>query len=538
MKRCTFSLSLPNSILTALSPPALHARPCFSNLRPAMSKPKRPPRVNRDLQSLNNRILTLEHKAYNSSDNSIPNGRPTGAINPGVAASAKHKWQPANGAGTVRPPIALALGAHGASVAVNLDGPTGLWTADLGFDLTTGDAPTEGGSETSGINLQPVTSVPDAGLLDFLSNFTQYFRVTPNAGVADEFDSPEDDDRNQRIGVTPQAVFKLPPPHIRAQIYPRLEAAHVMAPCVNYFHFRRRMESMFLWAEVASGLNSSETRSAALWGDDEAPKPMQSAPTLSFYAAAASALAMGAICWLFERDMGWLPDGTSSSGMTATPGASSDQTSPAPAPGTTRNYMSPPSAASEARQRDSAQIGILPPVMINDSLPYSLYRMAKLALNLNMERGGYQALDLDYVYAKTVMARLFLLSHSGPTDSDYSLLTQSPGRKTVKPRRLAKGKSRPSVGPSTSSASNVENSVSDGFGSGTSRKTKVNAKDRERQPTLALDPELFGLVGEVVNNARLMGLGVDPDIAGGSKLTLFDKEMRRRLWWEVVSIDS
>lgn len=499
-------------------------------------KPKRTPRVSRDLQSLNNRVLTLEHKTSTIPAPSVPNGRPTDPINPGAAASAKHRhaFSVDNGGTSTL----LALGAHGASVAINLDGPTGLWIDDLGFDMSTGDAPSnsERSSETPGISLQPVTSIPDAGLLDFLSTFTQYFRLSSSSSgtsADDEFNLPDDD--GARIGVTPRAVLKLPPAHIRAQIYPRLEAAHIMAPCVNYIQFRRRMEGMFRWAEIASGLSAGDSGAATLHGDDSDIEPLQSPPTLSFFAAAAAALAMGAQCWLFERNLGYCSEGSATTAPLGTDG----HASPTPASGTASSNKPPPISASEGYNRCDAGIGTVPPVMISDALPYTLFRIAKLALFLNTERAGYQSLDLDYVYAKTVLARLFLLAHSGPTDNDYSLLTSSPTRKAVRPRKSMKGKGRGSAGPTSSSASAIDSSMSEDTGSGSSsRNAKAGPKDSDRLPTLALDPELIGLVGEVVSNARLMGLSTDPDISGGNKLSLYEKEIRRRLWWEVVSIDS
>jgi hypothetical protein len=43
-------------------------------------------------------------------------------------------------------------------------------------------------------------------------------------------------------------------------------------------------------------------------------------------------------------------------------------------------------------------------------------------------------------------------------------------------------------------------------------------------------------VGKMVNIARIMGLGMDPDECP-EKYTLFEAEARRRIWWEMYSYD-
>jgi hypothetical protein len=43
-------------------------------------------------------------------------------------------------------------------------------------------------------------------------------------------------------------------------------------------------------------------------------------------------------------------------------------------------------------------------------------------------------------------------------------------------------------------------------------------------------------VGKLVNIARLMGLAIDPDESPGL-WTIFEAEMRRRVWWDIVFYD-
>ena len=144
---------------------------------------------------------------------------------------------------------------------------------------------------------------------------------------------------------------------------------------------------------------------------------------------------------------------------------------------------------------------------IEDSLPISLFKLSKMALDLYKERAGYSALDLDYVHARTVQCRFLLLAHHGLGDSANLLSKLGSGRRKKGNKKV-----------------NAKRE-------GTLEKTRHG-------PSLTLAPELVGLVSEVVGNARMMGLGHDPDLVGGQRLTLFEKEMRRRLWWEVVSLDA
>jgi Fungal specific transcription factor domain len=43
-------------------------------------------------------------------------------------------------------------------------------------------------------------------------------------------------------------------------------------------------------------------------------------------------------------------------------------------------------------------------------------------------------------------------------------------------------------------------------------------------------------VGKMVNVARMIGLGIDPDDVPGT-YTLFDAEARRRIWWDIFYYD-
>ena len=46
----------------------------------------------------------------------------------------------------------------------------------------------------------------------------------------------------------------------------------------------------------------------------------------------------------------------------------------------------------------------------------------------------------------------------------------------------------------------------------------------------------YPLVGKMVNIAQMMGLATDPDEFPG-RYTLFDAELRRRVWWDIYYYD-
>lgn len=59
---------------------------------------------------------------------------------------------------------------------------------------------------------------------------------------------------------------------------------------------------------------------------------------------------------------------------------------------------------------------------------------------------------------------------------------------------------------------------------------------------IGVDARIWKEIGKVVNVARSMGLGIDPDttMAGGERhaMGIWEKEMRRRIWWELCGHDS
>lgn len=387
----------------------------------------------------------------------------------------------------------LAVNNNGASVAVNLDGVTGIWLRLLGLAPPPPGAPSQGGLGTLS-NLLPVSGIREEGVVDFLTEFVKKFRVPvqPSEECADE------DEVLGYIGVTPDLVLSsIPPAEVREQIYPFFEAAHVMAPCVNYFVFKKRIESMYLWA-TSKGVENDE------------PDPIR--PTVNFFAAAALAMAIGIECMSLEREA-----------KPASSVGSSPKEGPASSSGGGDRSMGPPPVPVPPYSLDSSPIF---PLQASD-----LFRLSKLALALSLERIGYDALDLDYAHAKTLQVRYLLISYHGlENGSSFSLGMSIRERKIVQKR--GKGRTR---ADKSAHAKHQDTIMKDATGTNPSLPSR-NGKGRG--PQLALAPEIAGIMGDMIFTARQMGLNLDPDSLGGERLSPYDKEMRRRMWWEIVGLDA
>lgn len=449
--------------------------------------PRLNPRNRRDIQSVNNRVLALEELLRN---HNIPiNTASTVPARPRVKASTSAIDAPS----TSRARAYLAVTPNGASVAVNLEGSAGIWLSHLGLGPPSSGAAAAGNAGgLSNFDILPASGVREEGVIDFLNEYTKWFRVP----VKPAEDSADDDDVLGYVGVTPDLVFAaIPAPDVRNQIYPYFEAAHVMAPCVNIFVFKQRIEDMYQWAQ-SKGVDSDE------------PDPMR--PTVNFFAAAALAMAVGMECMFLERESKPVP--ATSLGSSPAEGPVSGSTS-----ASTDRSMGPPPVPESPYPSDYFP-------HIDHLEPGKLFRLSKLALALSMERIGYDALDLDYLHAKTLQVRYLLLSQHGLENGSNLRLGMSVRERKISSKR-GKGRAR-----TDKSARHTDAIMTDAT---SSQKTSGN-----RSPHMALAPEIVGIVGEMTSSARFMGLNHDPDAPGGEKFSLYDKEMRRRLWWEIAGLDA
>lgn len=509
----------------------------------------------------------------------------------------------------MRPRAFLAVGNHGASVSVNLEGVTGLWIDHMGLNtsamtsratpVTIAELELEGFTprNESGIELRPFPSVPDEGIVDFIVEQAGLFRMPaslvfppmtgkdPETAASvngeqihdndqarnDDREGQEEDGDSDQIGVTPKLIMHtLPSANIRAEIYKRFEAVHWMNPCVNFFEFKNRIEEMCRWAEAELG--KSGDVSGSEFGKRNEPHPTTTAPittgtgstttaapfapTLNFFGAAALGLAFGAQCWLLEQDLHAL---TTERGSHSSPGPSNSIPGSASGAGTSIYDMSmppppPPASAFEHNSNNSptspsgpgpstSQIHPETIPQINPSVPSMLYRLGKLSLSLALERAGYGAFDTDYIHAKCLQARYLLVSNHGLGDGVANHLRLGVGRRKRAERKAKRKGTAAEEGEGDAVMGDVY-TVSDFQPSPDPTPLNTRGKGKERAsaprqgPTLALAPEMVGVVSDAVGNARMMGLNHDPEFTGGGKLSVYEIEIRRRLWWEVVRLDA
>ncbi len=229
------------------------------------------------------------------------------------------------------------------------------------------------------------------------------------------------------------------------------------------------------------------------------------APTLSFYAAAAAALALGAQLYLEKHGtVGSAHDiigaaGGGLGGGVAPARGTAGSTSSASSNATAMGFDSRTRSKSPLVPTVFAPSGTPPKdgLEITDELHEDLMHSAKIALLLHAEQSGHATCDVDYIYAH------ILLSH-------YLRHFEAKGRSG---NTTKKGKGK--------------------------RKATASRDDGERgfSKLPSLHPDLAQLVAKLVVLARQMGLDHEGDSISNDVFTEFDRETRRRLWWEIVVLD-
>ncbi|KAL5503973.1 hypothetical protein ACEPAH_8045 [Sanghuangporus vaninii] len=576
-----------------------------------------------DVQSLNIRLQAVEGKLSGMSLPSDPASSSGSGLShaqkkpslPGLAAHLPASTAPA------QQRAFLAAGAHGSSVAVNLEGVAGLWVDHLGLSkalVPVRDTPPSIGeldlerlgvrivrqAGGSGIDLRPSSypSIPAEGLLQFIEEYTELFRVPASRVATSETIAGDDrdhdiehgrevgeDEASGQVGVSPKLVHHtFPPFQIRIEIYKRLEQHHFMSPSVNFMVFKNRIEEMCSWAEAE--LSKTASRSGSENGRRDELLPTTSTtntsgplattssaaatvtnttmtttttgtlpPTHSFFAAACFGIALGARCWVIEQEVlgrasdpkSFGTDHASSPGPSNLGGSTNiydPSMPPPPLPLSSFDTGGSASPASPASGPATLHSESFSAVHLDLSLPGRLYRVAKFSLQLAVECAGYEVFDTDYIHAKCLQARYLLGSHHGLGEGADLLRDFGAGRR----KKVEKRKRKAQPNGETEHAQRLDEErldavMDDAFAASAaaespsnnnSPKNKGKEKESARGPALALEPEMFGVVGDAVANARMMGLNHDPELTGAGRFSAYEVEMRRRLWWELVIHDA
>ncbi|EJD00038.1 uncharacterized protein FOMMEDRAFT_148404 [Fomitiporia mediterranea MF3/22] len=442
--------------------------------------------------------------------------------------------------------LALANNSRGASVAAPLDGAAALWVREcsaelaLEFPLATRQSDCDPwdstqtsrsvvgnmvSSEKARLDLQPIDrelsrnmplfgfgrkrSLPAAQRLAMFAGLSIPSTPTNNMSRENRPKGVESQDATMDVEEVPNTISdmyevlaiellkRLPPRRTRSVMISRLRIA-ILAEgmsCIPFNVLCARIEAVCSYtSETCEGPMSSSA------------KP--SAPSFSSIAEAAVCLAFGALIWATEASI----RGTAR----AAAGRSSLEAFSADA-GLERmgahHLTQPPSdpSYSQASEGNSFSDCDAEPDRPDLTTAFALYRLARLALSMNTARHGHAARDPALIHTYILSARYLLLAHATSTDCQDALVPA----------------------------------------------------------------ELPGLVGTLVWEARAMGLGVDPDEfdppdndenyseaktvqsenglftfvkredgtgypqtqSSINRMSLFMKEVRRRLWWEVVWLD-
>lgn len=453
-------------------------------------------RVHRDVQSLHNRLsvvegsvaalpklvasLTASTASAVGNSNAIPSSSSSSGTGPAGPSAHSDPTSQSSKSG----PRMLAVSPNGASVVVNLDTTAGLWISDLEAEL---------GREGPRFDLRPVDS-------------TSKHHKAP-ATIANKPSQPETAkellERHIGLKISPTcssttATLESDPyndivAELLAQFPTELAREHLLrkfeiviqrrgAWCMPINVFKEQL--MWLMSFAPDDKGKGKAKNASVNGEGE----VDGYPSLALVASAAVGLAIGGLCWIAEDDL--RPPDSLPTSMVNSPGSF------------------PPSPPAHA-------------FGIQRGTPYALYRLARLALNMHHERHGYAALDETYLIAQIMIVGYLLLAHR----EDGTMLGPHPASPLP----------------------------------------------------LSLPPDLPLLIAELCCNARLMGLNTDPDdfasfgdipgsISSSSvrpgaqedgssvkaeessgpegllegrwgRMSLYRKEVRRRLWWEIAYVD-
>lgn len=202
-----------------------------------------------DLQSVHNRVVNLETQVALLSSTAVTQ-RPTAF------------------------PVdrtLLATGSSGSSLAVSLDDVSSIWLSHLNIV-----PPVKLKLETSAVDL------PD-GDLPLSTTFPPISLFSSNSSALGH------------PSVTTQLVARLPQStDVQQQLLDSADDVLALHPCFNFQHFQARVYGMFSWS-LETGTYEHATGNGTLSSASTSRDSIQTRPTLSFFAAASAAFALGSL---------------------------------------------------------------------------------------------------------------------------------------------------------------------------------------------------------------------------------------------------
>jgi hypothetical protein len=226
--------------------------------------------------------------------------------------------------------------------------------------------------------------------------------------------------RASQPSVSPELVNLLPSsPAKRRKICNSVEEILTINPCFNWKHFRERMDSMFRWAADAEAIeraamesggsspSRAETARAIFFGEPlpNKRKASEPKPTVSFFAAVAGVLAVGAQAGRDQDSNGAIEDNA----MIVDDILLNGRPPSRKAPG---------GASSGNSKKPKTTVNTKPPNIDNKSpvSPALLFALSEQALDVFEKSSTY---DLDFLIALILQA-LYML-HDGKAVVDHRL---------------------------------------------------------------------------------------------------------------------
>ncbi|KZT28262.1 hypothetical protein NEOLEDRAFT_1109090 [Neolentinus lepideus HHB14362 ss-1] len=257
-----------------------------------------------DVQSLHNRLLITEAHLSQIMSGRIP---------------IPHSISSSSSLPSYNDRALLAVGNSGSSVVISLEDVAGLWLEelDIGADgLHHHSSPPHPYSDSSPghqqvcVKLEPTPPtlpalVPSASSSSSSMSSIFLSLPAPQSYFRQHQPSPDAPPAPDALPTVTPAIFSHLPAHprVRELLLDKCEHLLQLHPSFNWFHFRRRVRSLFDMS-LSTGIDKAIAREI-LFGTpsarqvSHAPEPPK--PTLSFFAAVAAALALGALVWKEEE---------------------------------------------------------------------------------------------------------------------------------------------------------------------------------------------------------------------------------------------
>ena len=352
-----------------------------------------------DLHSLNNRVTTLESQMAQIGP---PGSRP---------------YNPQGASAFLNDRALIAVGHSGSSLTIPLEDVTSIWLEHLDLNKDLQPIPTDASSSPFSSST-PIKLEPTHATLSSLSTNSSFelagpALVPPASLYFSNHSSPNEPT------VSPELVSYLPTSTAkRRKLWNSVEDTLMMNPCFNFRHFKERSEGIFRWATEADAIDSgrrnvsgapskADTARAIFFGDSSSRRSALSKPTVSFFAAVAGALALGAQAC---KDLGTDdPDNLTGDNAAANARGSGGRS---------------PSVASNGPGKRSKMSGGSKQSHIPSASSVALFALSKQALDIFDETSPP---DMDYLIA--IILRILYMLHNGKPVMDhrlYPLVSQHP----------------------------------------------------------------------------------------------------------------